>query len=28
MSVNKIQKQMTGIHEKIDFILGLLKNNK
>ena len=28
LSVSEIQKQMTGIHEKIDFILGLLKNNK
>jgi hypothetical protein len=28
MSVNEIQKQMITIHEKIDFILGSLKNKK
>jgi hypothetical protein len=28
MSVNEIQKQMSTIHEKIDFILGSLKNKK
>lgn len=27
MSVSEIQKQMTSIHEKIDFILGSFKNN-
>jgi hypothetical protein len=28
LSVGEIQKQMASIHEKIDFILGSLKNNK